>query len=79
MKHSFTFLSLIGDLLTVSPWAVRCMPGLFALNERVLLSGKWKHGFYSLTAVGAMNVGSIHVKVCEVKLVMCAVNLCKRQ
>ena len=55
-----------GDLLTVNPWVVKCVPGLFALNERVWLSGQWEHGFFSLTAVGALNVGSIHVKVCEV-------------
>ena len=52
---------LLGELFTVSPWAVRTMPGLFALNERVLLSGQWQHGYFSLTAVGALNVGSIYL------------------
>ena len=37
------------------------MPGLFALNERALLSGEWEHGFFSLTAVGAAGVGSIQI------------------
>ncbi len=30
------------------------------LNERVSWMGHWRHGFFSLTAVGATNVGSIH-------------------
>ena len=47
--------------MSVAPCAVRNLPGLFALNERVLVSGSWKHGFFSLTAVGALNVGSIHM------------------
>ena len=62
----YTFFYFLGELLTVTPWVVRCVPGIFALNERVLLSGQWEHGFFAMTAVGALNVGSIHVKVCEV-------------
>ena len=57
-----------GELLTVAPWAVKTMPGLFTLNERVLLLGRWDHGFFSFAAVGAYNVGSIALnvdKVCE--------------
>lgn len=37
------------------------MPGLFALNERIVLAGDWRHGFFSLTPVGATNVGSIEI------------------
>ncbi|KAF2070507.1 hypothetical protein CYY_008173 [Polysphondylium violaceum] len=48
-----------GYLFPVAKVAVDNIPGLFALNERVVLSGQWKHGFFSLTPVGASNVGSI--------------------
>ena len=39
------------------------MAGLFCLNERVCYTGRWQHGFFSLTAVGATNVGSVVVPV----------------
>ncbi len=45
---------------------VNLIKGLFALNERVALLGKWEHGFYSLIAVGATNVGSIALTIEEV-------------
>lgn len=54
-----------GELLTVAPWAARKMPGLFALNERAVLSGSWQHGFFSFAAVGAFNVGSIKLSIDE--------------
>lgn len=41
---------------------VKAFPGLFHLNERVAWLGQWQHGFFSLTAVGATNVGSIHAE-----------------
>ena len=37
------------------------MPGLFALNERVILAGEWQHGRFLYTSVGAYNVGSISI------------------
>eukprot|EP01133_Synstelium_polycarpum_P013445 gene13445-15847_t len=48
-----------GYLFPVAKVAVDNIPGLFAMNERVVLAGKWKHGYFSLTPVGASNVGSI--------------------
>lgn len=50
-----------GYLFPVAPKVVRFIEGLFAINERVVLTGQWEHGFFSLTPVGATNVGSIVV------------------
>lgn len=51
-----------GKLLSVRPSFMARLPGLFALNERVVYLGHWKHGFMSFTAVGATIVGSIRVE-----------------
>lgn len=51
-----------GDLFSVHPGIARMVAGLFNHNERVVLTGTWKHGFFSFTAVGAYNVGSINLK-----------------
>jgi phosphatidylserine decarboxylase len=48
-----------GELFSVSPYLQRTLPGLFTLNERVVLLGRWRWGFFSYTPVGATNVGSI--------------------
>jgi phosphatidylserine decarboxylase len=48
-----------GLLLPVSPAVVGLLRGLFAENERVVLFGKWRHGLFTYTAVGATNVGSM--------------------
>ncbi|XP_035533970.1 phosphatidylserine decarboxylase proenzyme, mitochondrial-like [Morone saxatilis] len=50
-----------GSLMSVNPGVARLVKELFCLNERVVLTGQWQHGFFSLTAVGATNVGSIRV------------------
>jgi len=50
-----------GELLSVSPGIVKRVQGLFSINERVAYLGRWQHGFFSLTAVGATNVGSVKV------------------
>ncbi|XP_055638395.1 phosphatidylserine decarboxylase proenzyme, mitochondrial isoform X2 [Toxorhynchites rutilus septentrionalis] len=54
-----------GELLSVSPKIAGWMPGLFCLNERALYVGKWMHGFFSFTAVGATNVGSVQIYIDE--------------
>lgn len=50
-----------GELYSVSPYLQRTLPGLFTLNERVVLLGRWRWGFFSFIPVGATNVGSIKV------------------
>ncbi|MBW0488341.1 hypothetical protein O181_028056 [Austropuccinia psidii MF-1] len=50
-----------GELFSVSPWMAGKLADLFVLNERVALLGKWRHGFFSMTPVGATNVGSIMI------------------
>ncbi|GAA6061011.1 hypothetical protein JCM10212_001067 [Sporobolomyces blumeae] len=50
-----------GELFSVSPWMVGKLSDLFVLNERVALLGRWRYGFFSMTPVGATNVGSIRV------------------
>ncbi|XP_045467306.1 phosphatidylserine decarboxylase proenzyme, mitochondrial isoform X2 [Harmonia axyridis] len=50
-----------GELLSVNPKIAKWIPGLFSINERSIYLGEWEHGFFSYTAVGATNVGTIKV------------------
>lgn len=50
-----------GELYSVSPYLQSRLPGLFTLNERVVLLGRWRWGFFSFIPVGATNVGSIKI------------------
>ena len=52
--------------MSVNSWAVQNVPGIYTLNERVVLTGYWEHGFFSMTAVGAFNVGSIFLDMDKV-------------
>ncbi|KAF0852453.1 mitochondrial phosphatidylserine decarboxylase domain protein [Andalucia godoyi] len=54
-------IHVFGQLLPVWTAFVRNIPGLFALNERVVLQGRWDHGYMGYIAVGATNVGSIRI------------------
>lgn len=48
-----------GELLSVNPKIAQWIPDLFTLNERAVYVGRWKYGFFSLTAIGATNVVTV--------------------
>jgi len=50
-----------GHLFPVNNKALTTCNGLFAFNERVVLTGKWQYGFFSMATIGAYNVGSINL------------------
>ena len=54
-----------GELLSVKPSTANHLPGLLHLNERVAWIGRWRHGFFSMTAVAALNVGDIVEEGCD--------------
>lgn len=43
----------------MAPIVARKLENLLGMNERVVLIGEWEHGYFSLSPVGATNVGSI--------------------
>lgn len=51
----------VGELFSVAPYFQSKLTNLFCLNERVALLGRWRYGFFSMTPVGATNVGSIAI------------------
>ena len=50
-----------GELFSVNPGIARWLQGVFNFNERAVYIGSWEHGFFTMAAVGATNVGSINV------------------
>jgi len=50
-----------GELFSVNPGIARWLQGVFNFNERAVYVGNWEHGFFTMAAVGATNVGSINV------------------
>lgn len=57
-----------GKLYSVRPTFASWFPNLFAVNERVAYIGKWKHGFFAMAPVGAVNVGSMNIYFDKVSL-----------
>ena len=45
--------------MTVKPTIFRIFPYIMEEDERVVLSGEWKYGYFSMTPVAAMTVGDI--------------------
>jgi len=58
-----------GNLLSVNKRVVKKRKGIYNLNERVVYYGQWEYGFFSMTAVGATNVGSIKVYMDQVIII----------
>jgi phosphatidylserine decarboxylase len=56
-----------GQMFPVNPKVLEWIPSLFSLNERIVLTGSWRHGFYSLSAVAAFNVGAMFLSFDEVR------------
>jgi phosphatidylserine decarboxylase len=50
---------ITGYLEPVMPSYLKNHKNVLKENERVNLLGEWAHGFYSMSFIGALNVGSI--------------------
>ena len=50
---------IVGYLAPVKPSYVEKHKDVFKENERVTLFGDWAKGYFSMTFVGALNVGSM--------------------
>ncbi|CAK0873703.1 unnamed protein product [Prorocentrum cordatum] len=50
-----------GELFPLKQCILKNVNDIFAVNERVVLSGEWAFGQMHLVAVGAMNVGNIYL------------------
>lgn len=57
---------LLGFVMTVKPPVLDWFPRLIKHDERAVLCGKWKHGFFSLTAAAALSVGDIVIQTVSV-------------
>lgn len=52
-------VNIPGFEMTVKPVIFRLFPYIMAQDERVVLSGQWKYGYFSMAPVAAMTVGDI--------------------
>ncbi|KAH7720914.1 phosphatidylserine decarboxylase proenzyme isoform 1 [Aphelenchoides avenae] len=51
-----------GFVMTAKPPVLDWFPRLIKHDERAVLCGRWKHGFFSLTAAAALSVGDIVIQ-----------------
>jgi phosphatidylserine decarboxylase len=59
-NNSFNrFYPISGLELTVEKTTLRFLPRILEQDERVVLSGEWKYGYFSMTPVAALEVGNI--------------------
>lgn len=63
-----------GELFSVNPGIAHWLQGVFNFNERAVYVGMWEHGFFTMAAVGATNVGSINVCFDKVSELGCPVD-----
>eukprot|EP00761_Pharyngomonas_kirbyi_P001277 gb/GECH01001280.1/.p1 GENE.gb/GECH01001280.1/~~gb/GECH01001280.1/.p1 ORF type:complete len:568 (+),score=139.28 gb/GECH01001280.1/:1-1704(+) len=61
--HVDTVRHVTGQLFPVAPWFLRRVPNVFALNERVVLSGTWSEGRCWYVPIGASGVGTININM----------------